>query len=189
MKLFGNSNMKQWELLIQRCPGHEDEYSEMNWQTMVDGIVESFNKYTGIPFSFAKPCRFFLDQNDPSAGFDLIYKVSTPIEPLIYYVKGSIDTYYTDNKKPTLYYVIDHPSNGIAACYVDDEKRERGITVSLFLFLYFGEKRLIGENLDVTQNDDYIVFEYIMEPQNCYWKNWGWDSGFECEWAGLKYPK
>jgi hypothetical protein len=183
--------MQDWKLLIQGCPGHEDEYSETDWQTMIDGVVESFNKYTGILFSFANPCRFFLDENDPCAGFDLIYKASTPIEPLIYYVKGSINTYYDDDEKPTLYYVIGHPSGSIGTCYAYDneKKRKRGINISLFLFLYFGETRLIGENLcDVTQNDDYIAFEYIMEQENFYWKNWGWDQGFGNEWEGLKYP-
>jgi hypothetical protein len=189
MKLFGNSNMQDWELLIQKCPGHEDEYLEKDWQTMVDGVVESFNQYTGIVFSHANPCRFYLDQNDPCAGFDLIYKVSTPIEPLIYYVKGSIDTYDEDYEKPTLYYLIDHPSGNIGACYAYDKKRRRGIMVSLFLFLYFGETRLIGENINGTQNDDYIAFTYIMEQENFYWKNLGWDQGFPCEWNGLKYPK
>ncbi|MDR2762596.1 MAG: hypothetical protein LBB88_08360 [Planctomycetaceae bacterium] len=94
----------------------------------------------------------------------------------------------SNSKKSTLYYIIDHPTGGIATRYADDEKRERGITVSLFVFLYFGEKRLIGENLDVTQSHDYIVFEYIIEQENCYWKNWGWDQGFDSEWDGLKYP-
>jgi hypothetical protein len=163
MKSFG-SNQVDFHQLLLNWPNVEEPYSLTFWQTIIDGLVDSFKTYTGIGFTIAEPFWADLNHVFPILNFKLIHTLNVPIHDIVYYAIGGITTYQQNQKK-----------------YIQ-------VTISLFMFL--GNIRLLGRNLDNPLNDyAYIYFTFDNVNSNSFsWTNHGWRIDEYGEWLELYLP-
>lgn len=158
--------MNYWENLIWNWSNSLHLYSKTEWETILEGIVSSFCEYSKIPFTHCTSPSFSVDNHDPCIGMSLIYKSDTPVEPIIYYVKGGVFT------------------------YTSDDQRERIIYADMNLFLFWGKTRLLGEDSNSSILNDYLLFRYHRRENGLWeWHDLGWEKGFPGEWRGLSYEE
>jgi hypothetical protein len=156
--------VQKWEELLWNLSESISPYTADEWTIITDGLVDSFCEFLNLPFEKDEPPWFELEHREQHMGMALIYKFETPVEPLVYYIRGGVTTYISSDNNRT-------------------------IDVSLALFIYFGKTRLLGEiESNPERKNDFILFTFDRDKSGLgEWKNEGWQEGFMDEWLGLKY--
>lgn len=160
--------MKSWKELLYDWRDREEPYNIDQWTTMIEGVSESFAQFLHLPFQPFATYFFDINNSNPSVSFKLIAEYPTPHKPLVWLALGSIDVGETE----------------------EAQGKKRFLYPSIFLFLFYGGTRLLGENTDDSPFDapnDYLFFDCLPDndPQEYKWQEHEWEQGFPDEWKKI----
>jgi hypothetical protein len=154
-----------WEELLWNSPNTVTPYTSDDWQNIVDGLVESFNRFFRVGFVHAKPPRLNLENDEPCLGLELTCTFPTPFGPFQQLAKGGFTTYRTETGKQ--------------------------IDTNISVFLFLDQTRLRADPSGTgEQTDDCLLYVFVRQADgSSAWECRGWEDGFPGEWDGLTFPE